>query len=1249
MFQRLISIIVFSGVIFCNITYADEALKFQNISVEEGLSHSYVNSILQDSKGYLWINTFMGTNRYDGYNFVHYTHNPEDSSSISSSTVYTAFEDRDSNLWFGTEKGLNRYVPDKNRFISYENITGDTNSISSNKVHSIIQDAQGRLWVGTYGGGLNSFDPVTGRFKHFTYQKGNPNSIQSNLVNTILIDNHNNFWVGTEAGGVSLFNPEKGTFSNFKTEVPDSKLAEIDNVTSFYEDNRGKVWICSWFHGLYEVDPVTMKVVNYRYSPYNKNSLSHNSVRAITQDRQGNFWIATFGGGLNKLEIKTHKFTCYKSLPGSYSDFPSSFLWNIFTDRTGVIWLITLGKGVYHFTTNTEKFRYYPIDLDSQRNFNGSNSTVISFYNSDNNTIWIGTGGDGVKVFDRKKDEIKSLKLGDLDLKKNIYSFFKDRQNRLWIGTDKGLISYDEKSKNFIQYRNDPDNENSITDGSIVDITEDADENIWLIFYSGDINILTSDESKKNNPKTVVFKKLSQNKRKNGLTIYYNDICCDHNGDIWIATSNSLSKYNRVQENFDPVLKENITIIHEDKEGILWLGTWGNGLIKYNPETGRRNYYSEAQGFPNYNIYGILEDNNNNLWISSNGGITRFDKSVGTFRNFSENKTLQSVSFRQHCYLLLNSGEMMFGGSKGFILFQPDNFRPGNEHPNIEITNFRIFNRSIKPGEEINGKTILDHAIDQTKSITLTHREKMITFEFAVLSFNAPNKNNYFYKLEGYDTSWTAATASNHTATYINLTPGNYIFKVKGTDANGVWSDHTATIAITILPSFWNRWKILLMSIIIVFIVALILFVQWSKKQFLEKKRIAELAENSIKDERSLLRTLIDSIPDTIYIKDCNSKFILANKRLSEIMHINPPSALIGKWDFDYFPNEMASQYYNDEQEIIRTGKPLIGKSEKVMDEYGNIRAFSTTKMPLRNNKGEIIGILGIGRDITQLTNIEKELRKNSEILQETNTLLEERQEKVEQQAETLRIQADTLRRMNAELEKLNQTKDKFFSIIAHDLKNPFGSLLNFIDLLDINYDKWPDVKKRNILKVLKKSSESIYNLLENLLQWSRTQRGTIDFDPEEFDLVELTSRNLEFVRGQSSLKNITISHAYSPDHIRVIADKKMIETVIRNLLNNAIKFTHREGEIFVDIQVISSNVEVSVKDTGMGMSEDIRNRLFKIGDNISTTGTENETGTGLGLLLCHEFIKKHEGVIRVESKPGKGSNFTFAIPLKVV
>ena len=151
MFQRLISIIVFSGVIFCNITYADEALKFQNISVEEGLSHSYVNSILQDSKGYLWINTFMGTNRYDGYNFVHYTHNPEDSSSISSSTIYTAFEDRDSNLWFGTEKGLNRYVPDKNRFISYENITGDTNSISSNKVHSIIQDAQGRLWVGTYG------------------------------------------------------------------------------------------------------------------------------------------------------------------------------------------------------------------------------------------------------------------------------------------------------------------------------------------------------------------------------------------------------------------------------------------------------------------------------------------------------------------------------------------------------------------------------------------------------------------------------------------------------------------------------------------------------------------------------------------------------------------------------------------------------------------------------------------------------------------------------------------------------------------------------------------------------------------------------------------------------------------------------------------------------------------------------------------------------------------------------------------
>jgi two-component system, sensor histidine kinase and response regulator len=451
---------------------------------------------------------------------------------------------------------------------------------------------------------------------------------------------------------------------------------------------------------------------------------------------------------------------------------------------------------------------------------------------------------------------------------------------------------------------------------------------------------------------------------------------------------------------------------------------------------------------------------------------------------------------------------------------------------------------------------------------------------------------------------------------------------------------------ITLLHATLHRWKFLILIGIIIFVGLLIYFIRLSHKQHLEKKRIAEWAENSIEDERSLLRILIDSIPDTIYVKDCNSKFILANKRLSEIVHINPPNALIGKSDFDYFPSEMATQFYNDEQEIIRTGKPLIGKSEKVMDEYGKIRTFSTTKMPLRNKKGEIIGILGIGRDITQLTIIENELRENSDILQETNTLIEERQEKIEQQAETLRVQADTLMKMNTELEKSNQTKDKFFSIIAHDLKNPFSSILGFIDLLDINYDKWTDEKKHKIIKILKKTSESIYSLLENLLQWSRTQRGVIDFNPEELDLVELTNKSLEFINSQSSLKNITVNHNFSSDLIRIVADRKMIETVIRNLLSNAIKFTKQGGNIFVDVHEMHEGVQVLVRDTGVGMDEKTKSRLFKMEKNVSSAGTDNELGTGLGLLLCHEFIKMHKGSITVESEPDAGSTFTVYIPV---
>ncbi len=450
---------------------------------------------------------------------------------------------------------------------------------------------------------------------------------------------------------------------------------------------------------------------------------------------------------------------------------------------------------------------------------------------------------------------------------------------------------------------------------------------------------------------------------------------------------------------------------------------------------------------------------------------------------------------------------------------------------------------------------------------------------------------------------------------------------------------------ITLLHEPFFRWRFFIIITIIIFIGALIYFIWRSHKQSLEKKRIAEWAEDSIEIERENLRTLIFNMPDVIYIKDRDSKFIMGNNRVAEVMKAGSPNNLIGKSDFDFYPHEMAIEYYNDEQEIIKTGKPLIGKSEPGYDIQGNKCVLSTTKIPLKNKKGEIIGVLGIGRDITQLTIIENELRENSDILQETNTLLEERQEKIEQQAETLKVQADTLKKINTELEISNKTKDKFFSIIAHDLKNPFSSILGFIDLLDINYDKWSDEKKHKIIKILKNSSESIYNLLENLLQWSRTQRGVIDFNPEEFDLVELTNKSLDFINSQSSLKNITIDHNYSSDLIRIVADRKMIETIIRNLLSNAIKFTKQEGNIFVDIHEIHVGVQVSVRDTGVGMDEITKSRLFKLEKNVSTAGTDNELGTGLGLLLCHEFIKMHKGSITVESEPDVGSTFSFIIP----
>ena len=367
--------------------------------------------------------------------------------------------------------------------------------------------------------------------------------------------------------------------------------------------------------------------------------------------------------------------------------------------------------------------------------------------------------------------------------------------------------------------------------------------------------------------------------------------------------------------------------------------------------------------------------------------------------------------------------------------------------------------------------------------------------------------------------------------------------------------------------------------------------------------------EEELAAERNLLRNLIDNMPDRIYAKDLKGRFIVCNEALVERMGKTSVEEIIGKSDFDLISHDLAEQYFENEQEIIKTGKPLINHEESMGIVDGISRWNLTTKAPLRDTTGNIIGVVGTGRDITDRKLAEEEIQLKNELLQ-----------------------------------TINAEKDKFFSILAHDLKGPLSAFLDATQILTEEIHKMPIEDIKEITISMKESASSIYGLLENLLEWSRLKRGRMEFSPEKLFVKQKITYCTEILKESARKKNITLNYSLAED-LEVTADSHMFETIIRNLVSNAIKFTPKSGEIFISATKKPDNsTEIAVRDTGIGMNKEMISRLFLLNEKTNRNGTDGEPSTGLGLLLCKEFIDKQNGKIRVESEVGKGSTFSFSL-----
>jgi len=1061
---------------------------FTRYSIEAGLSQSVVNCIFQDHKGFIWVGTQNGLNRFDGYNFEIFSYNPSDTNTISNNWIYSIDEDRYGNLWIGTKGGLNQYIRDEKRFRRITWINGYPNYVTD-----YIYDARvlknGKIIINTPPI-LTIFDHDRKSFRHYTSILQYDGAVKDNRI-PLLEDQEGLIWIGSTRG-LACFNPRIESFSYFLPETNDRNSLSNNVITSLYEGVDGTLWIGT-SNGLNIYDKTSHLLRRIYHDPRDHQSLSNNFIRAITGDLSGRFWIGTEGGGLNRAIWSTDGRLIMEHFTNEQHGLGHNIVLALMVDRSENLWIGTL-QGLGKTDLKPRKFQLYRTS-DTPNPTNLLGNVIASIYKDSSGLIWVGNWGQGLNVVNRKTGQVEHF---SSHLKGNhfipndfVHVIFPDARQNLWIGTRDGIFVYDHTRKTFTRFREFFHN-NHLPDFSgirIFTIIRDRDNSYWIGTQNGLFHLWP--ESK---VAEIFTAEASNDHRISGNLVY--SLLEDHEGLIWIATLSGLDVYDPITKKLRHYLKNPgnvnslcdnfVTTLCEDHHGNIWIGT-NSYLNKFNKRDSTFIYYSQESGLPNNLIYMIVEDDRQNLWFATGNGLSRFDTLTGRFRTYSVEEGLQSKEFNLNTCCKSNDGEIFFGGMNGFNSFYPDSLRDNPNIPEIVFTSCYKTNKT--------DRVYLD--VENGREVVFDYNDYTFTIEFAALEFTNPEKNRYAYMLEGVSGDWIE-TGTRRFVPFSNLPPGTYTFRIKGSNNDGIWNASGPSLKIIIRPPWWrSSWAW----------IAYILF-------------------------------LVGAI--LLYIRIRERKLVHERDVLEEKVHLRT-------------------------QQIESQNTQIMQKNEELSN-------------------------------------------------------------------------------LNKELTSLNATKDKFFSIIAHDLRNPFNTILGLSEMVLGNIGKTDTEKIRKSVTDIREASKHTFDLLQNLLIWARSQTNTLEFHPISVDLSELILDNIDVVKSQAEKKNIEVIYL-GKKPIRLTGDTRMIDTVLRNLLTNAIKFTPQQGQVTVTAEEQVDNFEVVVKDTGIGIAKENIGKLFQLDSKYTRKGTALERGSGLGLILCREFIEKHKGTIRVVSEPGKGSSFIFTLP----
>lgn len=793
--------IIFSDYIFSQ----QQDVKFKQITTQHGLSQNQVTCIYQDKLGLLWIGTQEGLNLYDGYNFKVFRHKPGNENSLPDYAVNTICETDTGIFWIGTREGFSRFDLHTGTFKHFVHQENNTNSLADNIVWKILEDSHSNLWIATRNG-LSRYDPEKDKFINYTHNPQAENSLSGNFVYALAEDKLKQIWIGGK-GGLDMYDPGEDRIYNFRLfpDKPDDVL--LNGITALYAKND-TLWIGS-YSGLYSANINDVKSGNVIFKKHISKDL-HFSIRSIIVEDDGTVWAGSVETGLIRYFPLTGKKIIYDSNtePGSLSE---PYIVSLLMDKNKVLWIGTYSSGLNKFNTFSEKIKTLKFNNPGEV----YSSEISSLLEDTGNNLWIGTGtGNIIRLSNQHSDQpvaktIISSKeqrtfFGGVEIRK----LLQDKKGKIWAATfGNGLYEIDAHTFSIKHFKRKGNPDNFLNSDFVHSVFESLDGTLWFGTGAGGLT--------EYNPETKVIK-IYKNNPSDSSSLSTNETSAiyeDANGFIWAGTTTgglnkldrSTGKFERFQHSVNDLtsLSSNRVIcIYKDKNSVLWFGTFGGGLNKWDPEKKSFSHYSSDDGLPSNIIFSVVEDKSGHLWISTDKGISMFNPVSNAIRNFDVNDGLQGNEFIKNCGLYSNHyNHLYFGGTKGLNIIKPDQLTDSSNPANIVFTDLRIFNKPAIPGNESDIKENVLYA----KEITLAYDRNFFTFEFASLDFNNPEKNQYAYMLEGFNSDWIY-NGNQRQATFTNLDPGEYLFHVKATNSSGEWNENMKSIKVILLPPWWQTW-----------------------------------------------------------------------------------------------------------------------------------------------------------------------------------------------------------------------------------------------------------------------------------------------------------------------------------------------------------------------------------------------------------------------------------------------------------